>query len=335
VATCHRILYVGTALVAVSCNAFVDLSTLRGEGGASSSSAGTGGAVASSSSTGAGATGGGDCNGADLTQDDENCGVCNHSCLGGACIASHCAPVILAGSLMTPVGVAVDAQAVYWTEHEGNRVMALTHGEADPKPVVEGELGPMHLTVHEGYLYWVTDSDQSTTGTMGEVVRYDLTVAQRQTLYTGVDLTGVAAGGGYVYWSERGGTVRRGPRDGTQPAVTLISTNLLGPEDIELVGRELFIADEYASLIHRFDLTNMNLTQYAGNVPDPVALAIDGTTVFVSDQRTGRVLMGDTSGGASLEPIASDPSGPTGIAVDVTAVYWASVDSGNLYRLAR
>lgn len=51
----------------------------------------------------------------DTQADTFNCGSCGHDCLGGACNAGICAPVVIANDPGEPAEIAVDATHVYWT----------------------------------------------------------------------------------------------------------------------------------------------------------------------------------------------------------------------------
>ncbi len=71
------------------------------------------------------ATGDGDdagapsCDGANTASDRFHCGRCDHSCLGGACVAGKCQPVEIGRSTGEyVVDVAVDATRVIWTSSE-------------------------------------------------------------------------------------------------------------------------------------------------------------------------------------------------------------------------
>ncbi len=74
------------------------------------------------------------------TEDDPaNCGVCGHSCLGGACSSGRCEALVLAEGLGTsggqstkagPTSVVVDAQNAYWINDSGTLMrVSLDGGE--------------------------------------------------------------------------------------------------------------------------------------------------------------------------------------------------------------
>lgn len=59
----------------------------------------------------------------DLASDAENCGVCGHSCGGGACSDSKCGAAVLAsiptGSI--PTGLVVSGETIVWGETNKKR----------------------------------------------------------------------------------------------------------------------------------------------------------------------------------------------------------------------
>ena len=91
-------------------------------GSASSDSGGAGGAGgAGGQNAGTAGTGGTSCG--DLESDPENCGECDHSCMGGECAAGKCQPVELATDEGQVLGLAIDDSAVYWGSVELEHVM--------------------------------------------------------------------------------------------------------------------------------------------------------------------------------------------------------------------
>ncbi len=47
--------------------------------------------------------------------DSFNCGTCGHDCLGGACLAGQCQPVVITTEPGQPMAIALDTTHVYWT----------------------------------------------------------------------------------------------------------------------------------------------------------------------------------------------------------------------------
>lgn len=79
--------------------------------------------------------------------DTFNCGACGHDCLGGACTAGRCEPVVLANELGQPMAIAVDATHVYWTN--------ATTGDVRRAPIAGGPAqtlfdGPTGTDLGEG-----------------------------------------------------------------------------------------------------------------------------------------------------------------------------------------
>jgi hypothetical protein len=60
------------------------------------------------------------CNGVcqDLATDPNNCGACGHGCLGAACSSGMCQPITIANVTTGYMGLAIDANNVYWTGYD-------------------------------------------------------------------------------------------------------------------------------------------------------------------------------------------------------------------------
>lgn len=76
------------------------------------------------------------------TQNDTfNCGACGHDCLGGACNAGVCAPVVLANEPGEPVEIAVDGTHVYWTNAATGDVRRAPIGGGAAETIFDGPDG--------------------------------------------------------------------------------------------------------------------------------------------------------------------------------------------------
>src|SRR5690348_6466281 len=104
--------------------------------------------------------------------DPNNCGVCGHSCLGGACAAGACVPVRLASDqgdsaygaawypyttdigdpLPGPDRLAVDDTHVYWLNLRGE-VMRVPIAGGDPERVAKTAANPAWLVLDGQSVY--------------------------------------------------------------------------------------------------------------------------------------------------------------------------------------
>ncbi len=104
----------GLSLVLAACSLFVDLSDL--DDGAPTTEAGSEAAAAGDASSADGAV---TCT-ANVTNDPVNCGICGHSCLGGACTNGVCSSVSLTNATGPISTIVCDDQAVYYMVTSGS-----------------------------------------------------------------------------------------------------------------------------------------------------------------------------------------------------------------------
>ena len=97
--------------------------------------------------------------------DAKNCGSCGHSCLGGACQAGVCQPVVLATGQNNPPDIAIDATNVYWVTYGGGTVMKCAIGGCNntPTELASGQAGAQGIAVGATSVYWTADSVKSCT----------------------------------------------------------------------------------------------------------------------------------------------------------------------------
>ena len=67
----------------------------------------------------------------------------------------------------------------------------------------------------------------------------------------------------------------------------------------------------------------------------PMAVAVDGTNVYWTNNTGGTVMKCAVGGCSSATTLASGQSGPAGIAVDSTSVYWANETGGTIMKVAK
>jgi hypothetical protein len=195
----------------------------------------------------------------------------------------------IAGGLLTPVGVAVDATSAYVTEYIGNQVtrIALATGAREVLATAQGR--PEAIAVGGGYVYWTTYGTGAANGTLMRcatsgcaqtptalATRLQLTAADSFGPMTNLVLDATS-----VYWSDGSGSgqVRAAP--------------LAGGNAVQLIGALGFSLG--------------------------LALSRDTLAVTVLGS-SGQVLTGPTTGGSSL--LAGNQPFAVSVAMVDNDVYW-------------
>ncbi len=227
--------------------------------------------------------------------DAKNCGACAHDCLGTACSAGVCGPVVLATNQKDPFGVAVAGSYVYFTSGDG--VSRAPLDGSGPKPGVDAGV----------------DGGDSGAQTGATVVAPGLKSAH-----------GIAADATDVYVAVEGAG---GTTDGsivkigqTTPAPTPIATGRNRPRVLVLDGTDVFFTEVgtlNTGAITKVGKNGSGLVQLATAVDRPESLAVDATTVYFTTY-TGVSKVARTGGAATQ---IATVSGAKGIAVLGGAIY--------------
>jgi hypothetical protein len=138
------------ALLPAACSLFVSLSDLD-DGAASDAS------VETSAEAEAAESGAGDASAcaADLTSDPDNCGSCNHSCLGGACVKSACAPFTLTSSTSGIQALACDAFGITFAGYDGSIRRKLLGSSPSITLAPSGSTDDQTLATDDTHAYFV------------------------------------------------------------------------------------------------------------------------------------------------------------------------------------
>jgi hypothetical protein len=272
----------------------------------------------------------------DTTNDPHNCGQCGHDCLGGACAAGRCQPVVLASGERFPNSITSDGSEVFWANW-------VQMGPADNVPTILRAVGvdgaglrtvgtapyfPGSLHADETSLYWYrsTINSQPEGGAVMKMAKTGgpPTILVDHTLDSWL---GIAVGPKDVYWWPGAGA--------TAPSGTLwkVGKDGTGAKPVGSAGTFYFASvlevDEHAAYGALYGSGGIVRIDLAGGPPVVLAdvetrwvLAIDDTRVFFTSplglQRIGK------DGSDLTLLLAADLVGET--VVDATHLYYVSHD---------
>jgi hypothetical protein len=287
---------------------------------------------------------GGSC--VDLSTDGRNCGACGHDCLGGGCSASACLPLVIATNQLSPFGIAVDSQRVYWANNELDASFAACPISGCPDggvtTLVSQQLLPSDVFLANGHLY-MTDYGYQSLGVAGHVLACDpancaSTLVMLATTAPS-DPVAVVADTSTVYWAAAAdGTISTCATSGCPSPSVLATDRPHGPWfGLALSKGSIYWTSHAADAgaVYSCSVGGCGSPTLVATSPgSPFDLAVDGTNVYWTTAGGNQVLRCPLAGCGQSPPlvIADNQASPGGIAVDASGVYWLNQTSGAVLR---
>jgi hypothetical protein len=270
----------------------------------------------------------------DLQSDPVNCGSCGHSCLGGACDAGSCQPVVLQSGLAGPTLVMVSGSSVFWDYGSGLGISQSSVNGGAVTTTDTATTGLFQLEVHAGYLFW--------------------------------------EGAAYAN-NEASDIIGRIPVNGG-PSISLFTQIIQSPSDVSGLGIDgtyAWFSDTALDKIYKVLMTGGAPIQVAGAGPcvnKPAYLIVDAGQAYWLNSALGSICAAPTAGGPPVQvyggvgtagPILADAGhiysvGPSGIfqvpkgggaatticngnftrlATDGSFIYWTDLSAGKVMRV--
>ena len=268
--------------------------------------------------------------------DSHNCGTCGHDCQGGLCNAGKCQPLAISTNQSSPLGIAVDADNVYWTQYRSNGNGAILSCSINgcnntPTALATGQYSPWSVAVDSTSVYW-TEQGAGTVRkcAIGGCSNNPATLVSHQSVPYGI-----AVDATNVYWinSTTSGSLMECAIGGCGDAGTSLANNQVSGTNPAVFGTNVYWND--SSHVERCATTGCSGTPTLLTTTSSAAgIATDGTNVYWAEEN-GNIKSCSVNGCVTPSTLASGQGTPVLVAVDSTNVYWANVSGGTVMKCAK
>jgi virginiamycin B lyase len=229
-----------------------------------------------------------------------------------------------------PVGVAVDAAHVYWTNlYNGTIGRANLDGTGANQSLITGADGAFGIAVDSAHIYWANLSTRAIARANldGSGVNYSF-IPTAYAIQVAVDAT-------HIYWTNNANdTIGRANLDGSNVNTALISDIDL-PAGIAVNAAHIYWTNYRTGAIGRANLDGTGVNQsFITGALRPAGMAVDAGHLYWSDADNNAIGRANLDGTGVNQSFITGADSPFGVAVDAAHLYWAN-SGGSLNSVGR
>jgi hypothetical protein len=195
---------------------------------------------------------------------------------------------LLAAKSARPVEMAVDGSFVFWTEYSG-RVLRASLSGADVTTLADGQVGPMSIVVHDGFVYWANSgtvllrNGYWVASNDGAIMRVPISGGAPTTIAAGLAPPGqIGVDGVSVYWGSGDNMIRKAPVGGGASVILASGQPTSGALAVDATNVYWSNFDGRGTIM-RAELATGKISRLASHQSIPYRLVADGRYVYWTD----------------------------------------------------
>ncbi len=200
-----------------------------------------------------------------------------------------------------------------------------------PARLAEDQISPGGVALDGEHLYWPEHSDGLSVTATGKIWQLDLRTSEKVLMAGGQDRPRkVAVDGTRLYWITAD-EVRGRYVEGGTPGGVSIASGQASPVDLTLTATRVlwtsYGTSDYSGSVRLADLDGSNQQTVAQSLQQPRGLATDPTYLYWTNAGNGTVMRSPLDRSSQPAAVVSSAATPNDVAVDLDWLYW--LEGGN------